>query len=38
MSFWTKASSAEITIVMAAMTHDGLRLASGMEKPSQNTG
>ena len=38
MSFWTKASSAEMTIVMAAMTTIRLRLTSGMSKASQNTG
>ena len=38
MSFWTNASSAEMTIVIAAMTTIRLTLTSGIEKPSQNTG
>ena len=38
MSFWTNASSAEMTIVMAAMRTITLRLTSGMSKASQNTG
>ena len=38
MSFCTNASSAEMTIVMAAMTTIKLMLTSGIEKPSQNTG
>ena len=38
MSFWTNASSAEMTIVMPAMTTMRLMLTSGIEKASQNTG
>src|SRR5688572_15219469 len=38
MSSWTKASTAEMTIVMAAMTTMKLTLTSGIEKRSQNTG
>ena len=38
MSFWTNASSAEMTIVIAAITTIRLTLTSGIEKASQNTG
>ncbi len=38
MSFWTNASSPEITIVMAATTTIRLIAEPGIDKPSQNTG
>ena len=38
MSFWTNASSAEITIVMPPITTMRLMLTSGIENASQNTG
>ena len=38
MSFCTNASSAEMTIVIAAITTMRLTLTSGIENASQNTG